>query len=94
MNNKEKKLLIKAIAAFLLFVLFVVSVIGCFAVPKVKAWTYHAVAPGDTLWSIAKEYNPEYEGDVRQITYCIKKANGMDSSAIMAGDVLEVPVME
>ena len=58
MNNKEKRFVMKAMAVFMLFILFVVAVIGCFDVPKVKAWTYHAVAPGDTLWSIAKEYNP------------------------------------
>ena len=48
------------------------------------------VAPGDTLWSIAKQYAPE---GVSTKTYVqqIIEANSMTSAALRAGDVLILP---
>lgn len=93
MTKADKRFAFKVILISVI-ALLVMHFVTVAANPDVEKWTTHAVAPGDTLWSIAKEYNPEYTGDIRHITYQIKKANGMDDSAIMAGDVLEVPVME
>ena len=61
--------------------------------PKVKGYELHSVSRGDTLWSIAKEYNPGYE-HVDEVVYKMKKANGMKSSAICAGDLIQVPIMK
>lgn len=61
---------------------------------EVEEWTCHAVEDGDTLWMIVLKYNPEYEGDIREVVYQIEKENGLSSSAIKAGDLLYVPVME
>ena len=48
------------------------------------------VSPGDTLWSIAKEYGPK---DVPIKTYIqeIMRANSLTSASLQAGDVLILP---
>ncbi len=61
---------------------------------RMKQVTYepHCVAPGETLWGIAKEYNPEAE-NVDAVIYAMKRRNCMKASVIYAGDVIDVPVM-
>ncbi len=59
---------------------------------KPVGYESHCVAPGETLWSIAKEYNPEAE-NVDAVLYELRKRNGMKTSVIYAGDVIDVPVM-
>lgn len=48
------------------------------------------VKSGDTLWSIAKEHDPN--GDIRKFIYEIKEANSLKGSMIFAGDELKIPV--
>lgn len=93
MSDDRKRFLVKAIIIFVLFVLLLATIRWMDA-PKVEAWELHTVQYGDTLWDIAKEHNPGYEGDLRDIMYCIKKANSMKNDIVYVGHVLEVPVME
>ena len=51
----------------------------------------HAVAYGETLWSIANEYKDD-DMSTGELIYKIKKVNDLESSAISAGDVLIIPV--
>ena len=88
----DKRFEIKIVGMVVAFVL-IMALIHWFDTPRVEMWTYHAVAEGDTLWSIAKKYNPDYNGDIRHITRELKKANGMTNSMVYVGDLLEVPVM-
>lgn len=48
------------------------------------------VEPGDTLWSIAANHKPEKTSTLNYIEG-IKHLNGLESSRIMAGDVLSLP---
>jgi uncharacterized membrane protein len=48
----------------------------------------HSVQPGDTLWNIAQQYNPN--GDVRKTVYEIKKLNNLTTSDIYAGETLVI----
>lgn len=57
-----------------------------------EAVATHSVMPGDTLWSIAKAVNPGV--DNRDVVQEIEKLNGMESSRIVAGQVLLVPIYE
>lgn len=50
----------------------------------------HAVAYGDTLWSIAKEYKDESQ-TTGEFVYEIKKINSMATSDINVGDLLIIP---
>lgn len=61
---------------------------------EVSEWAYHAVAPGDTLWSIAEEYNPDYKGDLRSLVYAIEKENGIDGDVIFVGELIKVARVE
>jgi LysM repeat protein len=47
------------------------------------------VAPGDTIWSIAKEHNTY--SDIRKLVYDIRKLNNI-TPIIQPGQVLKVPV--
>jgi len=50
------------------------------------------VQPGDTLWSLARQYAPSM--DPREAVYIIRTANGgIDPGRIQPGDVLLIPQM-
>ncbi|MBE7033324.1 MAG: LysM peptidoglycan-binding domain-containing protein [Ruminococcaceae bacterium] len=49
------------------------------------------VQPGDTLWSIAKEYKPDGK-DLREFVYEIADNNGIDDCNIYCGQTIYVPV--
>lgn len=51
----------------------------------------YRVHPGDTLWSIASEVGSA-DGDVRSMVSTIKDLNGLSTSLIRIGDVLDVPI--
>jgi len=51
----------------------------------------YTVAQGDTLWSIANEYN-YLEKDIREVVFAIKKLNHKKNSMIIAGEQLVIPV--
>jgi len=49
----------------------------------------HFVAPGETVWSIAEQYNKD--GDIRSLVYEIQKINN-SSSCLYVGQQIKVPV--
>ncbi|MEE9299207.1 MAG: LysM domain-containing protein [Acidimicrobiia bacterium] len=57
----------------------------------VTAQIEHRVTAGDTLWDIAAEYTDPGE-DIRETIHDIMRANGLDSSVIVVGQVLVVPL--
>lgn len=55
----------------------------------------YTVQSGDTLWSIASDFNEEQfnqEKDVRKLIYDIRKHNALSGNTIYAGQELELPV--
>ena len=50
----------------------------------------YIVRSGDTLWGIATEYT---DNDVRTMVGIISERNGLTSSIIHAGQVLEIPAV-
>ena len=53
----------------------------------------HTVLPGDTLWDIAGEHVAQGD-DVRNLIEDIKRINDLDSSVIVPGQVLQVPLSD
>jgi LysM repeat protein len=47
------------------------------------------VEPGDTLWSIARAVAPEE--DVRAVVDALEQANGLRSTVLTPGQVLQLP---
>ena len=55
----------------------------------------YTVQSGDSLWSIASDFNKEQfnqEKDVRKIINAIRKVNKLDGNTIFAGQELELPI--
>lgn len=50
------------------------------------------VAPGDTLWEIAGEVAGDR--DVRDVVAMLERVNGLTTTELTVGQVLEVPVQE
>jgi len=66
---------------------------GTGSVPEgsVTAHIEHVVIGGDTLWDIAAAYTaPAY--DVRDTIFDIKAANALESSVIVVGQTLVIPL--
>ncbi len=57
----------------------------------VSARVEHQVITGDTLWDIAAVYTTPGD-DVRDTIYDIKVANDLESSVIVVGDTLIIPL--
>lgn len=51
----------------------------------------HTVRSGDTLWDIAMVHAPQ-GSDVRNFVFDIKAVNGLETSNIQPGQVLQIPV--
>lgn len=51
------------------------------------------VEPGDTLWSIAREYKPAGT-DLRKFVYEVASDNGITDGNIICGQTIYVPVTE
>lgn len=88
---KNKRLVAMCVVAATVIV--AVMAISAICGPRVSGYEMHSVQSGDTLWGIAKEYNPGYEC-VEEIVHEMRKVNGMESSVIYVGEVIEVPILE
>lgn len=89
--KKEILALIAAVIAPLLF-FGVASCVEADTETPTKTITY-TVQCGDTLWGIASEYMPAGT-DKREYIYNIKKQNGLETSDIFPGMVLEIETEE
>lgn len=65
------------------------SLIGQAQPERPERYSFHLVQPGDTLWSIARQYMPET--DPRVGVEWIKEVNRLEDAMIRPGDVLNVP---
>ncbi len=96
--KKKKRTVIKNKRRFTAFVMFVI-ILTCCGFSSVKnhvkgedvATVSVYVTPGDTLWQIAKENNPENK-DIRRLVYEIKELNNLKTSNIIVGEEILIPV--
>lgn len=67
------------------------SVTGNASDLTVTAHIQHVVVVGDTLWDIAAAYTASTD-DVRDTIFDIKAANNLESSVIVTGQTLVIPL--
>lgn len=84
--NRKKFIRSIAIVIFLLIAIFNVSIAKSNNEEKIISYT---IAPGQTLWSIAREYTPNSK-DIRETIYEIKQLNNMTDSTIYPGQTIQI----
>lgn len=93
---RSKRLRLAALAVIMLFCIGFGALIHTFTgdnevqAADIPVLEQIVVKPGDTLWSIAEQRVQKSE-DVRIYIQKLKKANGLTSSALQAGQVLQLP---
>lgn len=58
---------------------------------SMKEYNQIKVEPGDTLWNIAANYQPQ-DKDIREVVFDICEINGISASELTAGLKILVPV--
>lgn len=86
--NRKKFIRSIAILIFLLVGLFNISVAKSNKEAEIIDYT---IAPGQTLWSIAKEYTPNTK-DIRETIHEIKDLNNMQDSSIYTGQTIKIKI--
>lgn len=84
--NRKKFIRSIAIVIFLLIAIFNVSIAKSSNEEEIIDYT---IAPGQTLWSIAREYTPNSK-DIRETIYEIKQLNNMTTSDIYEGQEISI----
>lgn len=87
-RNKAKFIRSMAIAIFLLVALFNISIAKSNKETEIIDYT---ITPGQTLWSIAREYTPNSK-DIRDTIHEIKDLNNMQDSNIYAGQTIKIKI--
>ena len=86
--NRKKFIRSIAILIFLLVALFNISVAKSNKEAEIIDYT---IAPGQTLWSIAKEYTPNTK-DIRETIYEIKQINNMQTSNVYENQTIKIKI--
>jgi len=86
--NRKKFIRSIAILIFLLVGLFNISVAKSNKEAEIIDYT---ITPGQTLWSIAREYTPNSK-DIRDTIHEIKDLNNMQDSNIYAGQTIKIKI--
>ena len=84
--NRKKFIRSIAIVIFLLIAIFNVSIAKSNNEEEIISYT---IAPGQSLWSIAREYTPNSK-DIRETIYEIKQLNNMTDSTIYPGQTIQI----
>ncbi|MDD2220955.1 MAG: LysM peptidoglycan-binding domain-containing protein [Clostridia bacterium] len=104
MQNKKKT--IKRLRKVPCFILCLLLICGCAVLFNIlssesasaseeysaQAAVSVIVDQGDSLWGLIKEYNPNYNGDMRKMVREVKELNGLGSVAIYPGDIIVIPI--
>lgn len=100
MKKRKTRVRIVNKVRFTMFCIVMISLFSCgisaamnYAMAQKEPETLSVfVETGDTLWDIAVEHNTKNQ-DVRRLVRQIKQHNGLTSSVIRAGEVLEIPLL-
>ncbi|MBS43037.1 MAG: hypothetical protein CMH83_07765 [Nocardioides sp.] len=91
--TRRGRLVVFALALLAVMAVGLLLAGGSAASPEAEPTTTVVVAPGETLWGIAGDLAAERgDADVRSMMERLEKLNGLESSMLMAGQRLEVPL--
>lgn len=60
--------------------------------PAVNPCLQVVIAPGDTLWTLARQYYPNL--DPRAVTFAIQAFNSLNDAVIYPGQVIAMPIVD
>jgi len=97
-KSRKKKTVIKNKRRFTAFITFVI-ILTCCGFSSVKSYVSESdrptvsvyVTPGDTLWTLASDNNPNNK-DIRNLVHEIKKYNKLNSNTIQVGEEIHIPL--
>mgnify|MGYP006286632275 CR=1 FL=1 len=87
LKNKKRFLMFLMVVLSIFYLLFFACTIQGY---KEREYKVINVSEGDTLWDIALEN--DFEGDIRQYIYEIKKVNNLNESTIYSGSSIKIPI--
>lgn len=94
-RRRPKKLSWVLLLTIVPMICFIIS----FAMPanaseilEVRPMSEVIVSDGDTLWTLVKEYRPNYKGDIRRAIYEIQKINDLKGAKLYPGQILKIPI--
>ena len=90
-SSQIRAALVLTTAILVAILLLATAVSSALVVGGHEAYDEHLVVTGDTLWDIAAAYTPAGE-DVRTTIFNIREANDLDTSVIIPGQVLRIPL--
>ncbi len=95
---KEKKLKVRW-NRVIVFLFIIIMLIGCFSLQAFGSNKINyencqkvVVEKGDTIWTLIKEYNPDFYGNMNKAIYKVHCINNMDSSGIFIGQTIYIPL--
>lgn len=95
--NKYRVTDIRKFKRFMFMSILFISILAFTSMTTLNAYSkdipqfdYIKVTEGDTLWSIASDYDDNKE--IRQVIYEISEANNIDDALIYPGDIIKVPL--
>lgn len=92
--NKNRFFLFITILLVIFFFIFSILISSLKAHSMIFQENYEEllIRSGDTLWDIALKYKPS-KYDVRDMVYKIKELNNLNTSYIIPGEILKVPLI-
>lgn len=89
-SRTRRRVVARSIVTLMLAGLLLVAVVPrLLATTEMGEPTYHLVAPGDTLWSLAGRYAPE--ADPRGFVFEVQRLNGLEGVVLLPGERLLLP---
>lgn len=89
--NNAKRFAITCLTAGIIIGVSITGIVACSDKEQI---TYEKVfaSQGDTLWTLVKDSNPSYKGDIRKLVYMASRENG--GSSIQANALVMIPIVQ
>lgn len=92
--KRNRKLRLNRVMMLIVVLVFCLSfAVNAFGdVQETERYIDVTVSNGDSLWSLIKEYNPEYNGDMNKAIYEVSNLNQLENACLYKGQVIQMPI--